>query len=126
MCTQVWRQLQQRDCNLVPSRADKGMQTLEVLTETFPLSDPKVALRRQLRPHNQLRCCAAVQIAVQNHIRACTTRLSSRLSIALLLQDERMQSMMEDLRAKFKAVAAMLGLLDKYFPPQKGSASLDF
>ena len=37
-----------------------------------------------------------------------------------------MQSMMEELRAKFKAVAAMLGVLEDYFPSQKQSASLDF
>ena len=47
-------------------------------------------------------------------------------STACSMQDERMQTMMEDLRAKFKAVAAMLGVLDDYFPTQKQSASLDF
>jgi len=39
------------------------------------------------------------------------------------MQDERMQSMMEDMRGKFKAVAAMLGVLEDYFPPQKSSAA---
>ncbi len=39
------------------------------------------------------------------------------------MQDERMQSMMEDMRGKFKAVAAMLCVLEDYFPPQKGSAA---
>lgn len=34
--------------------------------------------------------------------------------------------MMEELRAKFKAVAAMLGVLDEYFPAQKGAVSLEF
>lgn len=33
-----------------------------------------------------------------------------------VVQDERMQSMMEDMRSKFKAVAAMLGVLEDYFP----------
>lgn len=39
------------------------------------------------------------------------------------MQDERMQSMMEDMRGKFKAVAAMLGVLEDYFPSQKSSAA---
>jgi len=39
------------------------------------------------------------------------------------MQDERMQSMMEDMRGKFKAVAAILGVLDDYFPSQKSSAA---
>ena len=29
-----------------------------------------------------------------------------------------MQSLMEDMRGKFKAVAAMLGVLEEYFPCQ--------
>ncbi|KAL3155890.1 hypothetical protein ABBQ32_012890 [Trebouxia sp. C0010 RCD-2024] len=69
-CVQVWRQLQRKDPAAFPHRADKGMATLENLTQTFPLTDPK---------------------------------------------DERMQSMMEDMRGKFKAVAAMLGVLEDYF-----------
>lgn len=77
-CVQMWRQLQQRDPAAFPRRADKGMTTLETLTQTFPLTDPK---------------------------------------------DERMQSMMEDMRGKFKAVAAMLGVLEDYFPSQKSSAA---
>ena len=38
----MWRQLQQRDPAAFPQRADKGMTTLETLTQTFPLTDPKV------------------------------------------------------------------------------------
>jgi hypothetical protein len=38
----MWRQLQQRDPAAFPHRADKGMTTLETLTKTFPLTDPKV------------------------------------------------------------------------------------
>ncbi len=34
-----------------------------------------------------------------------------------------MQSMLEDMRGKFKAVAAILGVLEDYFPSQKGAAS---
>ena len=34
-----------------------------------------------------------------------------------------MQSMMEDMRGKFKAVAASLGVLENYFPSQKTSAA---
>ena len=40
-----------------------------------------------------------------------------------VVQDERMQSMMEDMRGKFKAVAASLGVLEAYFPSQKTSAA---
>ena len=40
-----------------------------------------------------------------------------------LVQDERMQSMMEDMRGKFKAVAAILGVLEDYFPSQGTSAA---
>lgn len=77
-CVQTWRQLQQRNPAAFPQRADRGMTTLEILTQTFPLTDPK---------------------------------------------DERMQSMMEDMRGKFKAVAASLGVLENYFPSQKTSAA---
>lgn len=51
-----------------------------------------------------------------------------RLLTSELVQDERMQSMMEDMRGKFKAVAAMLGVLESYFPSQTSSAmdSLSF
>ena len=38
----MWRQLQQKDPAAFPQRADKGMSTLESLTQTFPLTDPKV------------------------------------------------------------------------------------
>ena len=38
----MWRKLQQRDPAAFPRRADKGMATLESLTQTFPLTDPKV------------------------------------------------------------------------------------
>lgn len=36
-----------------------------------------------------------------------------------------MQSMMEDMRGKFKAVAAMLGVLEDYFP-STSTESLSF
>ena len=34
-----------------------------------------------------------------------------------------MQSMMEEMRGKFKAVAAILGVLEDYFPSQKSTAA---
>lgn len=34
-----------------------------------------------------------------------------------------MQSMMEDMRGKFKAVAAILGVLEDYFPAHKTAAA---
>ena len=34
-----------------------------------------------------------------------------------------MQSMMEEMRGKFKAVAAILGVLEDYFPSQKTAAA---
>ena len=40
---QIWRQLQQKDPDAFPQRADKGMSTLESLTQTFPLTDPKAS-----------------------------------------------------------------------------------
>lgn len=49
---------------------------------------------------------------------ACSSLLNSQL-----LQDEQMQSMMEDMRGKFKALAAMLGVLESYFPTQSTSAT---
>lgn len=42
MSFQVWRQLQQRTPSAFPARAEKSLQTLQTLTESFPLADPKV------------------------------------------------------------------------------------
>lgn len=50
----------------------------------------------------------------KHYYQDCTQRV-------MLVQDERMQSMMEDMRGKFKAVAAMLGVLEDYFPCQSTS-----
>lgn len=49
---------------------------------------------------------------------ACSSLLTSQS-----LQDEQMQSMMEDMKGKFKALAAMLGVLERYLPSQSTSAT---
>ena len=41
---QIWRQLQAKDPAAFSQRADKGMSTLESLTQAFPLNDPMVGL----------------------------------------------------------------------------------
>ena len=43
----MWRKLQHKDPAAFPHRADKGMSTLESLTQTFPLTDPKVPVRAE-------------------------------------------------------------------------------
>ena len=45
MSVQVWRQMQQRTPSVFPARAEKSLQTLQSLTESFPLADPKVRRR---------------------------------------------------------------------------------
>lgn len=41
-------------------------------------------------------------------------------------QDERMQIALDDLDGRFKAILAILGVTDKYFPKTSDAASLDF
>lgn len=49
--------------------------------------------------------------------------IHSSSDVPELVQDERMHGMMEDIRGKFKAVAAMLGVLEDYFPCQSTSTA---
>ena len=134
------------------------MTTLETLTQTFPLTDPKVRFLANVllcqrfevlfvvlhRTHgvdmmghswrSLQRCCKAVEYLLlysalkqdlkshMHQILSTTCQFGSELKLAAM-QDERMQNMMEDMRGKFKAVAAMLGVLEEYFPSQKSSAA---
>ena len=81
------------------------------------------SLHSYLRPVECLPLISALKANLKSHMHQVLSMTCSGATELVAMQDERMQSMMEDMRGKFKAVAAMLGVLEDYFPSQKSSAA---
>ena len=86
-------------------RVDRQLAAIEELVSKFPLTDPKVSISAgtgatSMQHHRVFHHAAAGHSCL----------LSSR---AACLQDESMQDIMADLRGKYKAVCAKLGVPDR-------------
>jgi hypothetical protein len=100
---------------------DRQVAAIEELVKRFPLMDPKVGSGRM---HASVDTHDAVDSdRVHDQMKGSETRWCSPL------QDESMQDIMVELRGKYKAVCAKMGIADKLSMTQSHqapNASLDF
>jgi len=146
----AWQRLRDLQLGLVPPRALAGVAAIERMLRDFPLTNPQVTINSldpsQHRSAAGPSCFGAMPACCDCSRWHRGTSMQSLADVAGLsagqsawaagyeyvtlvratncsahLQDDRLQDAMEELRGRFKAVVAAMGLHEGYFPKDAGA-----